>query len=82
MSRLVRIGQRMVELSGLQGIWVGPDHLCRSKMTLFYINRPTEEITYEYGKWDECDKDAKILEDAKKEFKKLKTADPLLAQSS
>ena len=82
MSRLVRIGQRMVELSGLQGIWVGPDHLCRSKMTLFYINRPTEEITYEYGKWDECDKDAKILEDAKKEFKKLKTADPVLAQSS
>lgn len=82
MSRLVRIGQRMVELSGLQGIWVGPDHLCRSKMTLFYLNRPTEEITYEYGKWDECDRDAKILEDAKKEFKKLKTADLLLAQSS
>jgi hypothetical protein len=82
MSRLVRIGQRMVELSGLQGIWVGPDHLCRSKMTLFYLNRPTEEITYEYGKWAECDRDAKILEDAKKEFKKLKTADPLLAQSS
>jgi hypothetical protein len=82
MSRLVRIGQRMVELSGLQGIWVGPDHLCRSKMTLFYLNRPTEEITYEYGKWDECDKDAKILEDAKKEFKKLKTADPVLSHSS
>jgi hypothetical protein len=82
MSRLVRIGQRMVELSGLQGIWVGPDHLCRSKMTLFYLNRPTEEITYEYGKWDECDKDAKILEDAKKEFKKQKTADPVVSHSS
>jgi hypothetical protein len=51
-------------------------------MTLFYLNRPTEEITYEYGKWDECDKDAKILEDAKKEFKKQKTADPVLSHSS
>jgi len=27
MSRLVRIGQRMVEIAGLHGIWVGPDHL-------------------------------------------------------
>jgi len=73
MSRLVRIGQRMVEISGLHGIWVGPDHLCRSKMTLFYLNRPTEEITYDYGKWADCDRDAKILEDAKKEFKKIST---------
>ena len=71
MSRLVRIGQRMVEISGLHGIWVGPDHLCRSKITLFYLNRPTEEITYDYGKWADCDRDAKILEDAKKEFKKI-----------
>jgi len=71
MSRLVRIGQRMVEISGLHGIWVGPDHLCRSKITLFYLNRPTEVITYELDKHVECAKDAKILEDAKKEFKKI-----------
>ena len=70
MSRLVRIGQKTVELSGLHGIWVGPDHLSRSRLTLFYLNRPTEIITYEYGKWSECDKDKKILEDAKEEFKK------------
>jgi hypothetical protein len=69
MSRLVRIGQRMVEISGLHGVWVGPDHLCRSKITLFYLNRPTEVITYELDKHVECAKDAKILEDAKKEFK-------------
>ena len=70
MSRLVRIGQRMIEIAGLHGIWVGPDHLSRSRITLFYLNRPTEQITYEYGKWEECDKDAKILECAKNEFNK------------
>jgi hypothetical protein len=68
MSRLVCIGKNMVELSGLHGIWVGPDHLCRSKMTLFYPNKPTVTITYEQHA--ECDRDAKILEEAKKEFNK------------
>ena len=69
MSRLVRIGQRMIEISGLHGVWVGPDHLSRSRITLFYLNRPTEVITYELDKHVECARDAKILEDAKKEFK-------------
>lgn len=69
MSRLVRIGNNMVELSGLHGIWVGADHLCRSKMTLFYLNRPTVTITYELDKHVECANYAKILEKAKKEFK-------------
>ena len=70
MSRLVRIGERMIEIAGLHGIWVGPDHLSRSRITLFYLNRPTEQITYDYDKHVECDKDAKILEEAKKEFNK------------
>ena len=70
MSRLVRIGQRMVEISGLHGIWVGPDHLCQSRITLFYLDRPTETITYELDKHVECDNDAKILEKAKEEYKK------------
>jgi hypothetical protein len=71
MSRLVRIGQRMIEISGLHGVWVGPDHLSRSRITLFYLNRPTEVITYELDKHVECARDAKILEDAKKEFEKI-----------
>lgn len=58
----------MVELAGLHGIWVGPNHLSGSKITLFYPKKPTVVITYECGKWEECDKDAKLLEDAKKEF--------------
>jgi hypothetical protein len=70
MLRLVRVGKHMVELAGLNGIWVGPDHICRSKITLFYPNKPTVVITYELDKHIECDKDAKMLEDAKKEFEK------------
>lgn len=70
MSRLVRIGERMIEIAGLHGVWVGPDHLSRSRITLFYLNRPTEQITYNLDKHVECDKDAKILEEAKKEFNK------------
>ena len=68
MSRLLRIGKNMVELSGLRNVWVGSDHLSRSKMTLFYPNKPTVEITYEYGKWEECDKDATIIKEAMKDF--------------
>ena len=60
----------MVELSGLHGIWVGPDHLSRSKITLFYPKKPTVVITYELDKHVECAKDAKILEEAKAEFQK------------
>lgn len=71
MSRLVRIGKNMVEISGLHGIWVGPDHLTRSRITLFYPNKPTVQITYELDKHVECARDAKILEDAKKEFEKM-----------
>ena len=50
MSSLARIGKRMVEISGLHGIWVGPDHLSRSRLTLFYLDKPTEQITYELDK--------------------------------
>jgi len=39
-------------------------------MTLFYLNRPTVIITYELDKHVECANDAKILEDAKKDFTK------------
>ena len=70
MSRVVRIGKHMVELSGLHGIWVGADHICRSKITLFYLDKPIQTITYELDKHVECDRDAKFLEKAKEDFKK------------
>ena len=64
----------MVEISGLHGIWVGPDHLTRSRITLFYPNKPLVQITYEFDKHVECARDAKILEEAKKEFEKVAPA--------
>jgi len=70
MSRSVRIGKHMVELSGLHGIWKGADHLCQSKITLFYPKSNNIEITYEYGKWADCSRDVKILEELKKEYNK------------
>ena len=78
MSQLVRVAGRMVKLSGLHGIWLGPTHLGGSRITLFYPNGPTETIEYGYGKWADAEKDKKIIEDAKK----LKTADPVLSHSS
>lgn len=71
MSRIVRVAGRMVELSGLHGIWLGPDHLCNSRITLFYINnKPTEVINYGCNEHIQAEKDRLTLEEAKKEFLK------------
>jgi hypothetical protein len=70
----------MVELSGLRDIWVGVDHICRSKITLYYPNkRDALVITYELDKSLECEKDAKYLEDSLKEFKE---SHPILSECS
>ena len=69
MSRIVRVAGRMVELSGLHGIWLGPDHLSQSRITLFYINnKATEVINYGCNEYAQAEKDKLILEEAKKEF--------------
>ena len=60
----------MVELSGLRNIWVGSDHLCRSRMTLYYPKGPVIQINYEYNEFAQAEKDKQILEEAKKEFDK------------
>jgi hypothetical protein len=71
MSRVVRVAGRMVELSGLHGIWRGADHLCNSRITLFYINnKPTEVINYGCNEHIQAEKDKLTLEEAKKEFLK------------
>jgi hypothetical protein len=68
MSRLVRIGQRMVELSGLDQIWLGFDHLSNSKITLYYPKSPVQTIEYKCNEWAQAEKDKKILEEAKKNY--------------
>jgi len=70
MSRLVRIGKRMIELSGLDQVWLGQDHLTNSKITLFYPKGPAQTIQYGCGEWAQAEKDKKTLEEAMIEFKK------------
>ena len=70
MSRLVRIGEKMVDVSGLYGIWLGADHLANSRITLFYPKGTTQTIEYGHGKWAQAEKDKKIIEEALKEFQK------------
>jgi len=62
--RTVRVAGRLVELAGLQQVWMGHDHLSNSRITLYYPNGPTKTIDYAYGQWAEAKKDLKILEDA------------------
>jgi hypothetical protein len=70
MSRLVRIGKRMIELSGLDKVWLGADHLTNSKITLYYPKGPTQTIEYGCGEWAQAEKDKKTLEESMKDFKK------------
>jgi len=70
MSRVVRVAGRMIELSGLHGIWLGPDHLTNSRITLFYPKGPTQTIEYKSGEHVQAEKDKNTLEEAKKEFDK------------
>jgi len=70
MSRLVRIGERMIELQGLHGIWLGVDHLSNSRITLFYPKGPTQTIEYACGQWADAERDRKILEEAKTQLTK------------
>jgi hypothetical protein len=72
MSRFIRVAGRMIDLSGLHGIWLGPDHICRSRITLFYPRAPTETIQYELNNWADAEKDKNTLEEALEQFKKLK----------
>jgi hypothetical protein len=68
MLRTVRVAGRLVELAGLQQVWLGVDHLSNSRITLYYPNGPTKTIDYAYGQSVEAEKDLKILESAKNHF--------------
>jgi len=64
MLRTVRVAGRLVELAGLQQVWLGVDHLSNSRITLYYPNGPTKTIDYAYGEYAQAEKDLKILEGA------------------
>jgi hypothetical protein len=54
----------MIDLSGLHGIWLGADHLCNSKITLYYPKGPTQTIEYKCGEHLQAEKDKNTLEEA------------------
>jgi len=62
MLRTVRVAGRLVELTGLQQVWLGIDHLSNPRITLYYPNGPTKTIDYAYDQLVEAKKDLKILE--------------------
>ena len=64
MLRTVRVAGRLIELAGLQQVWLGVDHLSNSRITLYYPNGPTKTIDYAYGEYAQAEKDLKILESA------------------
>jgi hypothetical protein len=64
MSRTVRVAGRIVELAGLQQVWLGVDHLTNSKITLYYPKGPVQTIEYTFGEHVQAEKDKKIIEDA------------------
>jgi len=68
MSRIVRVAGRMIDLSGLHGIWLGVDHLTNSKITLYYPKGPTQTIEYTFGEHVQAEKDKNTLEEAKKTY--------------
>jgi hypothetical protein len=66
MLRTVRVAGRLVELAGLQQVWLGVDHLSNSRITLYYPNGPTKTIDYAHGEYAQAEKDLKILENVLK----------------
>ena len=71
MSRFVQVGKKMVDMVGLHAVWIGPDHLCRSRITLYYPDRPqTKTIEYDYDQMVQAGKDAKFLKESLEQFKK------------
>jgi hypothetical protein len=67
MSRIVRVAGRMVELAGLDQVWLGFDHLTNAKLTLYYPKGPVVTFEYKCGDYSAAN-DKKIIEEAKKDY--------------
>lgn len=64
MSRVVRVAGRMIELSGLHGVWLGTRYPIGSRITLFYPNGPTQTIDYKHDEWEQAEMDRNAIQDA------------------
>jgi hypothetical protein len=82
MSRSIRVAGRMVELVGLDQVWLGFDHLCNSKLTLYYPKAPVQTIEYKCGEWAQAANDKKIIEEALRPSNLNVASEPLLDNSA
>ena len=62
MSRLLRIGQKVIHIPSVAQVFVGQNYNNQSVMTIRYHNEYVEKIEYPLGKWADCDKDHQRME--------------------
>jgi len=82
MSRTVRVAGRMIELAGLQQVWLGVDHLCNSKITLYYPKGPVQTIEYTWGEHIQAEKDKNTIEEALRPRNSVKSCEPTTSDST
>ena len=82
MSRSIRVAGRMVELAGLDQVWIGVDHLANSKITLYYPKGPVQTIEYKCGEYAQAEKDAKILKEALGPRNLIESREPTTSDST
>lgn len=62
MSRLLRIGQKVIHIPSVAQVFVGQNHNNQSVMTIMYHNNKVERIEYPLAQWADCDKDHERME--------------------
>jgi hypothetical protein len=82
MMRTVRVAGRMVELAGLQQVWLGVDHLANSKITLYYPKGPVQTIEYKCGEYAQAEKDKKSIEEALRPRNPIESREPTTSDST
>jgi hypothetical protein len=82
MSRSIRVAGRMVELAGLDQVWLGFDHLANSKITLYYPKGPVQTIEYKCGEYAQAEKDKKSIEEALRPRNSIKSCEPTTSDST
>jgi hypothetical protein len=82
MSRSIRVAGRMIELAGLDQVWLGVDHLANSKITLYYPKGPVQTIEYKCGEYAQAEKDAKILKEALGPRNLIESREPTTSDST
>ena len=82
MSRSIRVAGRMVELAGLDQVWLGYDHLTNAKLTLYYPKGPVVTFEYKCGEYAQAEKDAKILKEALGPRNSVKPCKPTTSDST